>query len=75
MPKQFPSIRVIDALLRGPLSSVATSIVWIVIASGVEISQALIPGRFPAGSDLLMNVVGASAGAWLWVVGTRKRAA
>ena len=40
---------------------------WSVMAATVETAQALIPTRYPAISDLVLNATGAGAGAWLLV--------
>lgn len=47
---------------------VASSVaLWFVLAAMAETMQAMIPGRIPAISDLVLNVTGAGIGAWLLV--------
>ena len=51
---------------------VSTAVVWLVAAVAVESFQLFLPRRFPALSDVVLNVFGASAGAWLYLR-TRRR--
>ncbi len=40
---------------------------WLIVATCAEAAQVLLPGRYPALSDLVLNVVGVGLGAWLWI--------
>jgi hypothetical protein len=51
-----------------PRHRIASSLgLWFILAAIAETTQALIPGRIPAISDLILNVMGAGVGAWLLV--------
>jgi hypothetical protein len=41
--------------------------IWFIVATCAEALQVLIPSRYPALSDLVLNVVGVGLGAWYWI--------
>jgi hypothetical protein len=41
--------------------------IWFIVATCAEAIQALVPGRYPTLSDLVLNVLGVGLGAWFWI--------
>ena len=46
---------------------------WFIVVTCAEAAQVLLPNRYPALSDLVLNVLGIGLGAWLWVRLNRAR--
>ena len=46
---------------------------WLIVVICVEAVQVLLPNRYPALSDLVLNVLGIGLGAWLWIRLNRAR--